>query len=159
MREKGGPAGLPFLLGESGFDRGDVLEVGVLEAGWIFEAVAEEAVYGYVGGPYEGDGGGEVPVLEIADEEESEREVESVGEVVGCGAEADVGEIAEHEEVWCQEEDCEKEPAVVEVLVDEEGEEEEDGIFGAEEEGGAGQHERFIRDCGGTSILAATRLL
>jgi hypothetical protein len=35
----------------------------------------------------------------------------------------------------------------VEVLVGEEGEEEEDGFFGAEEEGGAGQHERFIRDC------------
>jgi hypothetical protein len=117
--------------------------------GRVFEAVAEEAVEGDVGDPDEGDGRGQMPVLKEADEEESEGEGEGVGEVVGCGAEADVDEIAEHEEVGCQEEDCEKEPAVVEVLVDEEGEEEEDGFFGAEEEGGAGQHERFIRDCGG----------
>jgi hypothetical protein len=143
--------GCPFywasLLGESGFGRRDVPEVGVLEVGRVFEAVAEEAVEGYVGCPDERDGGGELPVSGVADEEESEREGEGVGEVVDCGAEADVGEIAEHEEVRGEEEDCEEEPAVVEALVGEEGEQEEDGFFGAEEGGGAGQHVRFIRDC------------
>jgi len=122
---------------------GDVLEVGVFEEGRVFEAVAEEAVEGDVGCPDEGEG--LVPVLEVADEEEGEREGEGVGEVVDCGAEVDVDEVAEHEEVGCEEEDCEEKPAVVEVLVGEEDDGEEDGFFAAEEEGGAGQHERFIR--------------
>ena len=52
------PTGLPFLLRKSGFGLGDVLEVGVLEVGRVFEAVAEEAVEGDVCGPDEGDGGG-----------------------------------------------------------------------------------------------------
>ena len=38
---------------------GNVLEVGVLEEGRVFEAVAEEAVEGDVGCPDEGDGGRE----------------------------------------------------------------------------------------------------
>ena len=67
---------------------GDVLEVGVFEEGWVFEAVAEEAVEGDVGCPDEGDGfGASVPVLDVAGEEEGEREGEGVGEVVGGGAE------------------------------------------------------------------------
>jgi hypothetical protein len=142
MSEKGGPAGLLFLLGESGFGRRDVLEVGVLEVGRVFEAVAEDAVEGYVGCPDECDGEGELPVSGVADEEESERERESegVGEVVDCGADAGVGQVAEHEEVGCEEEDCEEEPAVVEVLVGEEGGEEESGFFDAEEVGGAAEH-------------------
>ena len=37
---------------------GEVLEVGVLEAGRVFEAVAEEAIEGDVGCPDEGDGRG-----------------------------------------------------------------------------------------------------
>ena len=41
-----------------GLHFGEVLEVGVLEVGGVFEAVAEEAVEGYVGYPDEGDGGG-----------------------------------------------------------------------------------------------------
>jgi hypothetical protein len=46
-----------------------------------------------------------------------------VGEVVDCRADADVEEVAEHEEVGCEEEDCEAEPVGVEVLVDGNGEE------------------------------------
>ena len=42
-----------FLWGQA---RSDVLEVGVFEEGGVFEAVAEEAVEGYVGCPDEGDG-------------------------------------------------------------------------------------------------------
>jgi hypothetical protein len=49
---------------------GDVLEVGVLEAGRVLEAVAEKAVEGDVGCPDEGDGCGERPVLDVAGEEE-----------------------------------------------------------------------------------------
>ena len=83
---------------------------------------------------------GQVPVLDVAGEQEDEREGEGVGEVVDGGADAGVDEVAEHEEVGREEEDGEEEPAAVEVLVGEEGEGEEDGFFDAEEEGGAGQH-------------------
>ena len=57
--------------GRSVAEGGDVLEVGVLELGWVFEAVAEEAVEGDVGGPDEGDGCDQSPMLEVAEEEES----------------------------------------------------------------------------------------
>ena len=90
-----------------------------------------------------------MPVLEVADEEDGQREGEGVGEVVDCGAQADVEEIAEHEEVGGEEEECEEEPTVVEVLVGEDRGDEESGFFDAEEVGGAGEHERFIRDSGG----------
>jgi hypothetical protein len=80
--EEAAMARLPFLSRKSGFDRGDVLEVGVLEVGRVFEAVAEDAVEGYVGCPDECDGEGELPVSGVADEEESERESEGVGDVV-----------------------------------------------------------------------------
>ena len=118
-----------------------MLEVGVFEDGWIFEAVAEEAVDGYVGGPDERDGQSYRPVLEVAGEEKSEGEREGVGEVVGGGAEAGVGEVAEHEEVGRKEEDGEEEPACVEVLVGKESEDQKNGFFDAEEGGGVGQHE------------------
>lgn len=44
---------------------GEVLEVGVLEVGRVFEAVAEEAIEGYVGRPDECDGGCSLPVFEV----------------------------------------------------------------------------------------------
>ena len=75
-------------------------------------------------------------VLEIG------RVFEAVEGYVGCadkGTDAGVEEVAEHEEVGCEEEECEEKPAVVEVLVGEEGEE-ESGFFDAEEGGGAGEH-------------------
>ena len=50
---------MPFLLRESGLRLGEVLEVGVLEVGRVFEPVAEEAVEGDVGGPDEGHGNGQ----------------------------------------------------------------------------------------------------
>lgn len=67
-------------------------------------------------------------------------------QVVGGGADARVDEVAEHEEIGGEEEDGEEEPACVEVLVGEEGEEEEGGFFEVEEDRWAGQHELFIRD-------------
>jgi hypothetical protein len=119
---------------------GDVLEVGVFEAGWVFEAVAKEAVEGYVGCPDEGCGGGWMPVLEVAEEEEGEWEGEGVDEVVGRGPDAGVEEVAEHEEVGGEEEDGEEEPAVVEVLVKENGADKEAGFFNFEQESRAIEH-------------------
>ena len=90
--------------------------------------------------PYEADCLGCGPVLNVADEQKGERECERVDEVVEGSADANIEEVAEHGEVWREEEKCEEEPAVVEVLVGEEGEEEEDGFFDVEEHGGSGQH-------------------
>ena len=56
--------------------------MGVLEEGGVLEAVAEEAVEGYVGRPDESYGGCEGVVGYIGDEEEWNGEEESVGEVV-----------------------------------------------------------------------------
>ena len=80
-----------------------------------------------------------------------------MGEVVGRGTDAGVEEVAEHEEVGSEEEDGEEEPTVVEVLVGEEGEEEEGGFFKFQEEGGAGQHGVFIRDWSGDGSLRSGR--
>jgi hypothetical protein len=127
-----------------------VLEVGVLEKGRVFETVAEETVEGDVGRPDEGQFGGEMPVLNVTGEEEGQREGQGVDEVVGRGAEAWVDEVGEHEEVGGEEEDCEEEPTVVEVLVGEDGEGEEEGFFDVQEDGGAGEHDLVIRDWLGT---------
>ena len=123
-----------------------MLEVGVLEEGRVFEAEAEEAVEGDVRGPDEGDCEGELPVEEVACEQEGEWEGEGVGEVVGCRAQANVDEVAEHEEIGREEEDREEEPAEVEMLVGVKSEGEEGGFFEAEEDGGAGEHGLVIWD-------------
>jgi hypothetical protein len=120
---------------------GDVLDVGVLEVGRVFETVAKEAVYGDVGDPDEGKCCGELPVQDVVGEEEREREGERMDEVVGGCSCARVDEVAEHEEIGSEEEEGEEKPAVVKMLIGEEGEDEEGGFFGAEEEGGAGEHE------------------
>ena len=119
---------------------GNVLEMGVLEECGVFEAVAEEAVRGYVCDPDEGDCGGETPVQEISCEQESQGKREGVDEIVERGSEARVQEVADHEEVWSEEEDGEEKPAIVQVLVSEDGEGQEDGLFDAEQGGWAGQH-------------------
>jgi hypothetical protein len=129
------PASKIFLFLKVFFS-GDVLEVGVLEEGGVFEAVAKEAVGGDVGCPDEGQGEGQAPVKDVAGEEEREREGYGVNEVVGCGADADVDEVTEHEEVRCEEEEDEEKPAVMEMLVGEEGECEDGGFFDSEEGGG-----------------------
>ena len=69
-----------------------------------------------------------------------------MGEIVGCGSDAGVEEIAEHEEVGREEEDGEEKPTGVEVPVGEEGESEDDGFFDAKEDGRASEHGSFIRD-------------
>lgn len=68
-----------------------------------------------------------------------------MGKVVGCGADVWGDEVADHEEVRREEEDGEEDPVPVEVVVGVEGEGEEGGFFDSEEEGGAGEHELFIR--------------
>jgi hypothetical protein len=128
---------------------GDSLEVGSSEGGRIFEAVAEEAVESDVGDPDEGECCGLMPVFVVTGDQKGERKGKGVGEVVGCGADAGVDEVAEHEKVGSEEEEREEEPAVVEMLVGEDGEGEENGFFSAEKDGGAGEHELVIRDWGG----------
>lgn len=79
-------------------------------------------------------------MLDVAGQQEGEWEGQGVGEVIDCGAEPGVDEVAEHEEVGGEEEECEEEPACVEVLVGEEGEDEEGSFFDVEEDRGAGEH-------------------
>ena len=67
-----------------------------------------------------------------------------MSEVVGDGSNAGVEKVTEHEKVGGEEEDCEEEPARVEVLVGEEGEDEDEGFFGAEEDRRAGQHRWIV---------------
>ena len=90
---------------------------------------------------------------DVADDQESEWEGEGVGEVVEAGADALVEQVAEHEEVWGEEEDGEEEPTRVEMMVGVEGEGEEGGFFEFQEEGGAGEHGWFIRDLLGDGSL------
>lgn len=98
-------------------------------------------------------------MLEVAEEEEGEWEREGVSEVVGCGADAGVEEVAEHEEVGSKEEDGEEEPARVEELVGVEGGEEEGGFFKFQEEGGAGEHGLFIRGLAGDGSIALVAMM
>lgn len=65
-----------------------------------------------------------------------------MGEVIDRCAEARADKVASHEEIWSEEEDGEEKPAVVQVLVEEEGDQEETGFFDAEQDGWAGQHVR-----------------
>jgi hypothetical protein len=60
----------------------DVLEVSVFEVGWVFEAVAEEAVEGDVGDPDEGHGCEELVMRGERDKSECDWEDEGVGQVV-----------------------------------------------------------------------------
>ena len=94
----------------------------VFEEGRVFEAETQEAIYCDVGDPDEGDGRGRVPVQEIASEEKGDGEPEGVDEVVGCCACAWIHQKAEHEEIGSEEEYGEEDPAVVEMLVEEDGE-------------------------------------
>ena len=82
-------------------------------------------------------------MLQVTDEQNGERKAERVDEVVEGSADADVDQVAEHGEVGGEEEDCEEEPAVVEMLVGEEGEKEKNGFFDVEEDGRSGQHSDY----------------
>ena len=79
-------------------------------------------------------------------------------EVVSCRSEANVGQVAEHEEVGSEEEEGEERPAVVEMLVGDDGEGEDDGFFGAEKDGGSGEHDLVIRDWVGTALRLIKKL-
>ena len=81
-------------------------------------------------------------------------------EVVSCRSEANVGQVAEHEEVRSEEEEGEERPAVVEMLVGDDGEDEEGGFLDSQEDGWLGEHRRFytrspgIRWCGDGRIAS-----
>jgi hypothetical protein len=113
--------------------------VGVLEEGGVFEPEAKQAVHGYVCDPDEGERGGEMPVKQIAGEQEDERKREGVDEIVKRGPEARVHEVAKHEEVGREKEDGEESPAVVQALIGEDGDGQEDGLFDTEQHGWAGE--------------------
>ena len=66
-----------------------------------------------------------------------------MNEVVSCGSKANVGQVAEHKEVGSEEEDGEERPAVVEMLVGDDGENEEGGLLDSEEDRWLGEHRRF----------------
>ena len=104
-----------------GVGQGNVLKVGVLEEGGVLESVAEEPVEGYVRDPDERERGGDVPVEQITGEQESQGKCEGVDEIVEDGSEARVQEIADHEEVWSEKQDGEEKPAVVQVLIGDDG--------------------------------------
>ena len=65
-------------------------------------------------------------------------------EVVECGAEARVREVADHEEVGREEEDGEQRPTVVQMMVGDDGTGQKESFFDAEQESGLGEHSRWI---------------
>lgn len=96
-----------------------MLEVGVSEMSGIFQAEAEEAVEADVSGPDQGDRKELWLDGEVGDGEQDGRSEGRVGKVIDCRAYADAGEIAEHGEIWREEEDGEEKPAGVELAVEE----------------------------------------
>ena len=112
---------------------GEVLKVGVFKVFRIFQPEAEEAVEGDMTGPDDGEGFEERAVGLEGDEKEKDGQEEVVGKVVGGCSDARVGEVAEHEEVWSEEEEGEEEPAEMVVLVEQDRGEQESGFFDAEE--------------------------
>jgi hypothetical protein len=118
----------------------------VFEVSGIFESVAHDAVQGDVGDPDEGDcrEGGAMEVERYG--EDDKRRGVGMGDVVDSSACARAGEIAEHEEIRGEEEDCEEQPGEVQVRVGDQDCGEDEGVFELEEEGRTGEHDAFIRD-------------
>ena len=81
---------------------------------------------------------------EVADEKQCQREGEGVDQVVGCGSKADVDYVTEHEEVGSEGEDGREEPTVVEMLLGEDGEDEDGGFFNLQEAVRACEYRGFI---------------
>ena len=121
----------------------NVLEVGVFEISGVFEAETEQAVEADVGGPDEGDGKELWFYGEVGDGEQDGWSEVGVGKIIKGGTEVDVREIAEHEEVWREQEDGEEEPAGVELVVEENAQRENDCAFEMEEDSGFGEHWKF----------------
>jgi len=87
-----------------------------------------------VGGPDQDEGkelrlGGEE-----GDGEQDGGSYEGVREIIESSADAYVCQVAKHEEVGCEEEDGEEEPTGVELVIDEDAQEENDGAFEMEKE-------------------------
>jgi len=117
-----------------------MLEVGVFEEGGIFEAVAQEAVEGDMADPDKGDRNQQWLMWAIGDCEQKKGHAVGVSEVVDGGASSWIDEVAEHKDVWCEEEDGEEEPAELEMVVEENDSDEEADVFELEKDGGAGEH-------------------
>jgi len=119
-----------------------VLEVGVFEVGGVFEAETEEAVEADVGGPDEGDRERLRFCGEEGDGEQCGGSEISVGEIVESGAEADVAEIAQQEQVGREEEDGEEKPTGVELVIEEDAQGENDCAFEVEQNPRVSEHEK-----------------
>ena len=99
----------------------DAPEVAIFEMGRVFETESEKAVETHMSGPDQDDGkelrlGGEV-----GDGEQDGGSEVSVGEIIDSCSDANIGEIAEHEEVGREKEDGEEEPAGVDLMIEEDG--------------------------------------
>ena len=116
----------------------DVVEVGVVEAGGVFEAEAKHTVEADVADPDGGEGKQNGFGFEEANRDERRWSEIGVGEVVAGGSEADADEIAEHEEIGCKEEHGEEEPTGVEVAVEENGRKKNESAFDLKQEFGSG---------------------
>jgi len=112
----------------------------VLEEGRVLEAEAEKAVDADVCGPDEGDrlelrlGG------EVGDGEQDRQGEISVREIVESGADASVGEIAEHEDVGREEKDGEEQPTRVKLVEEENAQCENERAFEMKENSGFSKH-------------------
>ena len=112
----------------------------VFELGGIFESVAQDTVEGDVSDPDKGDcSEGSAVEVERCGKDDKRRGV-GVGDVVDSCTCARAGEIAEHEEIRGEEEDCEEQPGEVQVRVGDQNSGQDEGVFELEEEGRPGEH-------------------
>lgn len=93
------------------------LQVGILEKRRVFQAVTEHAVEGDVGLPDETEQEGPAPAFEHRGRAEHQREHFRVRQVVQGRADADIRQVAEHEQIGPQEQEKEQQPAPIELVV------------------------------------------
>ena len=116
----------------------NMLNVGVVEAGRVFEAEAEHTVEADVTDPDDGERKQNRFRFEQGDRQERRWSEIGVDEVVAGGSDADAGEIAEHAEIGCKDEHGEEEPTGVEVAVEENGRKKNESAFDLKQEFGSG---------------------
>lgn len=104
-------------------------EVSVLEAGGVFEAEAEHAVEGDVGGPGDGDGENDEVLGGKGDSGENDRAEIGVERVVENGAATRASEIGEHGKIGHEKKDEEEQPGDVRPLKRKQAEEKDSSPF------------------------------
>ena len=87
-----------------------------------------------MGGPDQDQGKELGPGGKEGDGEQDGGSYESVSKVIESSADVYVRQVAKHEEVGCEEEDGEEEPIGVELVIDADAQEENDGAFEMEKE-------------------------